>query len=82
MRTVRKVVKVDKALERYRESLADLLVTLDQNIRHHNTEPDAERREVWKAMRAEVVLLRDAAFDRDAYVHIVSLSHAASSVAR
>lgn len=82
MRTVAKVVKVDKALQRYREALTDLLVTLDQNIRHYNTEADAERREAWNAMRAEVVLLRDAVFERDFYDHIVRLARSASSVAR
>lgn len=82
MRIVKLVVKVDDALDAYRDALTALLVELDQNIRHHDTDADASRREAWAEMRTHVVALRDVAYS-DHYDKVMAgLARTAAGVAR
>jgi hypothetical protein len=82
MRIVKRVVAVDDALDAYRNALTNLLVDLDESIRHHNTDTDAARREVWREMREGIVGLRDAAYFQTVDETIASLVRMAAQVAR
>ncbi len=81
MRLVKQIVAVDDALDGYRDALTELLVEIDQNIRHQNTEAD-EVRAVWREMRVDVVKIRDAAYDGFFDDIVASLVRRAAAIAR